>query len=304
LSGHHHHHHHDVKGLRLLITIFLNVIITISQIIGGIYSGSLALLSDALHNFSDVMTLVITYVANRMARRSPTHGKTFGYKRAEIIAALFNASVLVGTGIFLIIEAAQRMVKPEPVDSMIVIVLALLGIVFNAASLLLIKEDAHHNMNIKAAYLHLMTDVMTSVAVLIGGIAIYLYQFYWVDPLISMLIAIYLIYAAYEIVRDSIRILMQFAPAHIDLVGIERLACGHPELSNIHHIHVWQLNDHEIFLEAHLDFHENLPLEKVMHICTALEEKIKTAYGITHVTLQSEFQREDDKALVCDHSAD
>jgi len=300
LSGHHHHHHHDVKGLRLLITIFLNVIITLSQIIGGIYSGSLALLSDALHNFSDVMTLVITYVANRMARRSPTHGKTFGYKRAEIIAALFNASVLVGTGIFLIIEAAQRVVKPEPVDSTIVIVLALLGIVFNAASLLLIKEDAHHNMNIKAAYLHLMTDVMTSVAVLIGGIAIYLYQFYWVDPLISMLIAIYLIYAAYEIVRDSICILMQFAPAHIDLVGIERLACGYPELSNIHHIHVWQLNDHEIFLEAHLDFHENLPLEKVMHICTSLEEKIKKAYSITHVTLQSEFQKEDNKALVCD----
>jgi cobalt-zinc-cadmium efflux system protein len=293
------HHRHDVKGIRLLITIVLNIIITISQIIGGIYSGSLALLSDALHNFSDVMTLVITYVANRIAKRSPTYGKTFGYKRAEIIAALFNASVLVGTGIFLIIEAAQRILEPEPVDAMIVIALALLGVIFNALSLLLIKDDAHHNMNIKAAYLHLMTDVMTSVAVLIGGVAVYLYQFYWVDPLISMLIAIYLIYAAYEIVRDSICILMQFTPAHIDLVGIEKLACDHPELSNIHHIHVWQLNDYEIFLEAHLDFHENLPLERVMHICTMLEEKIKQAYGITHVTLQSEFQKEDDKALVC-----
>jgi len=301
LSGHHHHHHHhhDVKGIRLLITIFLNAVITLAQIIGGIYSGSLALLSDALHNFSDVMTLVITYAANRIAKRLPTHGKTFGYKRAEIIAALFNASVLVGTGFYLIIEAAQRVVEPEPVDSVIVIALALLGVIFNAASLLLIKEDARHNMNIKAAYLHLMTDVMTSVAVLVGGIAIYFYQLYWIDPLISMLIAIYLIYAAYDIVRDSARILMQFAPAHIDLLGIEKLACGHPELNNIHHIHVWQLNDHEIFFEAHLDFHENLPLEKVMHICTALEEKIKKVYGITHVTLQSEFQKEDDKALVC-----
>jgi cobalt-zinc-cadmium efflux system protein len=92
---------------------------------------------------------------------------------------------------------------------------------------------------------------------------------------------------------------MQFAPAHIDLAGIEKVACGHPELRNIHHIHVWQLNDREIFLEAHVDFNENLPLEEVMRVCDALEEKLKSVYGITHVTLQSEFQKEDDKALVC-----
>ncbi|WP_345977750.1 cation diffusion facilitator family transporter [Sulfurimonas sp. HSL3-7] len=293
------HHHHEVKGMRLLITIFLNIIITAAQIIGGIYSGSLALLSDALHNFSDVMTLVITYIANRMAGRTPTQEKTFGYKRAEIIAALFNASVLVGTGFYLIIEAARRVVNPEPVGSVVVIALALLGIVFNAAGMLLIKQDAHHNINIKAAYLHLLTDVMTSVAVLAGGIAMYYLQLYWIDPLISILIAIYLIYAAYDILKDSACILMQFAPAHIDLAGIERVACGHPELKNIHHIHVWQLNDREIFLEAHVDFNENLPLEEVMRICDALEEKLKRLYGITHVTLQSEFQKKDDKALVC-----
>lgn len=293
------HHHHEVKGTRLLITIFLNIIITAAQIIGGIYSGSLALLSDALHNFSDVMTLVITYIANRMAGRSPTQGKTFGYKRAEIIAALFNASVLVGTGLFLIIEAAQRVFKPEPVGSMIVIALALLGVVFNAAGMLLIKQDARHNINIKAAYLHLLTDVMTSVAVLAGGIAMYYLQLYWIDPLISILIAVYLIYAAYDILKDSACILMQFAPAHIDLAGIERVACGHHELRNIHHIHVWQLNDREIFLEAHVDFNENLPLEEVMRVCDALEEKLKSTYGITHITLQSEFQKKDDKALVC-----
>ena len=298
MNEHSHHHHHEVKGRRLLITIVLNAVITLSQIIGGIYSGSLALLSDALHNFSDVMTLIITYVANRIAKRSPTYEKTFGYKRAEIIAALFNASVLIGTGFFLIIEAAQRIAEPETVDSMIVIALAFLGILFNAAGLLLIKDDAHHNMNIKAAYLHLMTDVMTSVAVLIGGIAIYFYQLYWIDPLISILIALYLIYAAYAIVRDSTRILMQFTPAHIDLGTIEKLACEHPALSNIHHIHIWQLNDHEIFLEAHVDFNENLSLEEVMCTCAAVEEKIKKAFDITHVTLQSEFQKEDDKALV------
>jgi cobalt-zinc-cadmium efflux system protein len=296
---HHHHHHHEVKGIRLLITIVLNSIITVAQIIGGIYSGSLALLSDALHNFSDVITLVIAYVANRMAGRSPTNEKTFGYKRAEIIAAFFNATVLVGIGFFLIIEAAQRIIDPQPVGSTIVIALALLGILFNAASLLLIKDDAHQNINIRAAYVHLMTDVMTSVAVLIGGIAIYFFQLYWIDPLISMLIAFYLIYAAYEIVGDSARILMQFTPSHIDLDGIDRMVCEHPELSNIHHIHIWQLNDHEIFFEGHIDFKENLPLNEVMAVCQLIEEKIMKQFQITHVTLQCEFQKEDDKSLVC-----
>ncbi|MBU1643229.1 cation diffusion facilitator family transporter [bacterium] len=294
-----HHHHHEVKGIRLLITIVLNSIITVAQIIGGIYSGSLALLSDALHNFSDVITLVITYAANRMAGRSPTNEKTFGYKRAEIIAAFFNATVLVGTGFFIIIEAVQRIIDPQPVGSTIVIALALLGILFNTASLLLIKDDAHQNINIRAAYVHLLTDAMTSVAVLIGGIAIYFFQLYWIDPLISMLIAIYLIYAAYEIVRDSARILMQFTPAHIDLDGIDRMVCEHPALSNIHHIHIWQLNDHEIFFEGHIDFKENLPLKEVMAVCQLIEEKIMNQFHITHVTLQSEFQKEDDKALVC-----
>ncbi len=295
---HHHHHHHEIQGTRLFITIVLNVVITLSQIIGGIYSGSLALLSDALHNFSDVMALVITYAANRVAKRSPTHTQTFGYKRAEILAALFNASVLIGIGFFLIIEASQKFFHPEPVGSVVVIVLAVSSIILNAASVLLIKDDAHHNINIKAAYLHLMTDVMTSIAVLAGGIAMYYLQIYWIDPVISILIALYLIYAAYEILKDSTVILMQFTPAHIDLGAIEKLANEHPSLSNIHHVHIWQLNDHEIYFEGHVDFNENLSLEEVMHICASVEEKIKKEFDITHVTLQSEFQKEDDKALV------
>ncbi|MEN8146211.1 MAG: cation diffusion facilitator family transporter [Campylobacterota bacterium] len=296
MSGH--HHHHEVKGGRLFITIILNIIITLAQIIGGIYSGSLALLSDALHNFSDVITLIVTYVTNRMARRSPTRTKTFGYKRAEILAAFFDAAVLIGIGFFLIVEAVERFFTPEPVGSLIVIGLALLSIVLNAASVLLIKEDSEHNINVRSAYLHLLTDVMTSVAVLIGGLAMYYYELFWIDPLVSMLIAFYLIYAAFAILKESTGILMQFSPPHIDLESIENLARGHAELSNIHHIHIWQLNDHEVFFEAHLDFRENLPLEEVTRVCETIEEKIKNNYAITHVTLQSEYLKEDDKALV------
>ncbi len=294
----HHHHHHEVKGGRLFITIVLNIIITLSQIIGGIYSGSLALLSDALHNFSDVITLIVTYVTNRMAKRSPTHTKTFGYKRAEILAAFFDAAVLVGIGLFLIVEAVQKFFNPEPIGTLIVIGLALLSIILNAASVLLIKEDSEHNINVRSAYLHLLTDVMTSVAVLVGGVAMYYFELFWIDPLISILIALYLIYSAFDILKESTGILMQFAPQHIDVAVVEKIANEHPELHNIHHIHIWQLNDHEVFLEAHIDFKENLSLEEVMGVCMKIEAKIKETLHITHVTLQSEYEKEDDKALV------
>jgi len=293
-----HHHHHEVKGGRLFATIILNIIITLAQIVGGIYSGSLALLSDALHNFSDVITLIVTYVTNRMAKRSPTHTKTFGYKRAEILAAFFDAAVLVGIGLFLIVEALQKFFNPEPIGTLIVIALALLSILLNAASLLLIKEDSEHNINVRSAYLHLLTDVMTSVAVLIGGIAMYYFEFYWIDPLISILIALYLIYAAFGILKESTGILMQFAPQHIDVAAIEKIASENPELHNIHHIHIWQLNDHEVFLEAHIDFRKNLSLEEVTKVCEVIEEEIKETFHITHITLQSEYEKEDNKALI------
>ncbi len=207
-----HHHHHHVSGKNLFITIILNIIITLAQIVGGILSGSLALLSDAMHNFSDVLALVIAYVANRLAAKPKTKEFTFGLKRAEILAALFNALVLVGIGIFLIVEAVGKLIHPEPIDSTLVIWLGMLSIVLNSASVLLIKEDAHENMNIKAAYLHLLTDVMTSVAVVIGGVAMALWHIYWIDAAISILIALYLIKEAAALVTESTAILMQSAP--------------------------------------------------------------------------------------------
>ena len=170
-----HHHHHEVSGKNLFITIILNVIITLSQIIGGILSGSLALLSDATHNFSDVMALLIAWWANKLAAKDATSEKTFGYKRAEILATLFNASVLFGIGVFLIVEAFHKFMHPEVIDSTLVIVLGILSIILNTASVLLVKDDAHDNMNIKAAYLHLLTDVTTSVAVVVGGLLMFLF---------------------------------------------------------------------------------------------------------------------------------
>ena len=293
-----HHHHHEVSGKNLFITIVLNIIITLSQVVGGIFSGSLALLSDAMHNFSDVLALVIAYGANRLAAKENTKEKTFGYKRAEIIAALFNASVLVGIGLFLIIEAFQKFYDPEPINSVWVIALGILSIVLNAASVLLVKEDAHENMNIKAAYLHLLTDVMTSVAVVVGGLLMYYFKIFWVDPLVSVVIAIYLLWASVGLIKESTAILMQFTPKEIDLDAIENTVIQETKIDNAHHIHVWKLDDHRIHLEAHLDFNENISLQEATEVIDRLEVTLSETFHITHTTFQCEYNRCDNKEVV------
>ncbi len=292
------HHHHEVSGKNLFITIILNIIITVSQIVGGIYSGSLALLSDAMHNFSDVLALFIAYFANRLATRPNNESKTFGYKRAEILAALFNASVLIGIAIFLIVEAFHKFYHPEPINSIWVIGLGTLSIVLNAASVLLIKDDSHDNMNIKAAYLHLLTDVMTSVAVVGGGVLMYYFGLFWIDPLISALIALYLIWASFGLVRESSAILMQFTPKGIDIEAVVKIIEEEHEIKNVHHIHVWQLDDNQIHLEAHLDFNEDVTLSASNTVIERLEKKLHDTFDIEHTTFQCEYERDDNKQII------
>lgn len=293
-----HHHHHDVSGKNLFITIVLNIIITLSQVVGGIISGSLALLSDAVHNLSDVLALLIAYVANRLSTRENSKEKTFGYKRAEIIAALFNSSALIGIAVFLIIEAIEKFYHPSLINSIWVIGLGFLSIVLNAASVMLIKDDAHSNMNIKAAYLHLLTDVMTSIAVVVGGVLMYYFQIFWIDPLISIFIAIYLIWASYGLVKESIAILMQFTPREIDLDKVIDVITQEKEIQNVHHIHIWKLDDHSIHLEAHLDFNENITIRESNRVIEALEHKLHDKFGIEHTTFQCEYERDDNKNYI------
>ena len=292
------HHHHEVSGKNLFWTIVLNVIITLSQIVGGIISGSLALLSDAMHNFSDVLALVIAYAANRMAARPNDVQRTFGYKRAEILAALFNASVLIGIAVFLIVEAFHKFYHPEPINSVWVIGLGMLSIVLNTASVLLIKEDSQESMNVRAAYLHLLTDVMTSIAVVLGGVLMYYFGIFWIDPLISALIALYLIWASFGLVKESSAILMQFTPENIDVDEVVKAIEDESEIANVHHIHIWKLNDHQINLEAHLDFSEDVTLSASNRVIDRLEKKLHDTFDIEHTTFQCEYGREDNKEKI------
>lgn len=286
---HHHHHHHERSGRNLLISILLNIGITAAQVVGGIISGSLALLSDALHNFSDVLSLVISYLANRFTRRKASSKRTFGYKRAEIMAAFVNSATLIVIAVVLIKEAIERFFNPEPITPNLVIWLSALGIAANGFSVLLIKKDASHNMNMKSAYLHLLTDMLASVAVLIGGILMYFYQLYWIDPALTIAIGLYLVYMGYDLLKASTKVLMLFTPEQIEVEGMVNAIRQDPAIRNVHHVHLWQLNEHEIHLEAHIDFKENITIREFDCILKDIEERVYHDFGITHVSIQPEF---------------
>ncbi len=298
--GHHHSHQHgQLSGNRLLFSIVLNIIITASQIIGGLISGSLALISDAVHNLSDVISLIISYSANLLSnKKRQTLHQTFGFKRAEIIAAFINSSTLIIIAVFLGIEAVKRLNHPTQIGSDIVIWLAFIAILGNGLSVILLKKDADHNLNMRSAYLHLITDMLTSVAVLIGGILMKYYQIYWLDAVLTLIISVYLLYMSWSIFIDSLKILMLFAPKHLEIEAIQNEILAVQEIENIHHVHIWQLNDHDVHFEAHIEFKKDIKLSEFDKICAEVETILLDKFHIKHSNLQPEFERDDHKDFI------
>lgn len=298
MSHSHSYNHTNLQGRNLFISILLNIIITTAQVVGGIISGSLALLSDALHNFSDVVSLIISFVAHKLANKKASIHKTFGYKRAEILAAFINASTLIIVAVLLIIEAIKRFQNPEDIASDLVIWLSFLGIVANGISVLLLKKSADANMNMRSAYLHLLTDMLASIAVLVGGILMKLYEVYWVDSLLTLLIALYLIWVGFDLLKDSIKVLMLFTPETITVKDIVNELQKIKAIKNVHHIHVWQLNEDEVHFEAHIDFKEDITLTQFDIILNNVENILYNKFEINHVNIQPEFGKSGDKDVI------
>lgn len=296
--NHVHIHKHQVEGKNLFYSIFLNVVITLAQIVGGILSNSLALISDALHNFSDVLSLVFSYVAHKLSRRKASLDQTFGYKRAELLAAFVNAATLIIVACILVYGAIERLINPHPIESTLVIWLALLGIVVNGFSVLLLKKDADHNLNMKSAYLHLLTDMMASVAVLMGGLLMKFYGWFWVDSVMTILIAIYLIVVGFDLIIKSTKMLMLFTPDEIDIKAIVREVHKIDGVNKLHHIHVWHLNEEELHLEAHLDCSEDIKMSDFNVLLDKVEEVLFHQFGINHINIQPEFKKEDPKDYI------
>jgi cobalt-zinc-cadmium efflux system protein len=299
MSDHHtHQHSHQSAEKNLLITTLLNVIITIAEIVGGLLSNSLALLSDALHNLSDAVAVFIAYLASLISRRNSTEKKTFGYKRVEILAALFNAVVLIVICVFLMYEAYLRFLHPEPIKGAIMFWVALVGLLANLFAVLLLHNHTGDSLNVKAAYLHLLGDTFSSVLVILSSILIYYFQVYWIDPLITLIISLYIIKEAYSILKEAVNILMQFTPENIDINKIKYEIERITDVENIHHVHIWSLNDLQIHFECHIDLRRDLKISETEDLRNNLKDLLVKEFGISHTTIQFEFNCCDQKSLI------
>ncbi len=283
------HHHHDVEGLndrRLIVAIAINMLLTLAQVIGGIISGSLALIADALHNFSDAAALLIAWVARRIGRRPPDYFKTFGYKRAEVIAALINLVTLVLVGLYLIYEAIWRAFDPQVIEGWMVIIVAGIALVIDIATAILTYTMSKHSINIRAAFLHNVSDALASVGVIVAGTLILLYDWYWSDTLLTLIIAGYVLYQAAMLLPRTIHILMEGAPEGLSIKEVVDVMESIEGVANVHHLHIWQLDEQKNALEAHVVIADFIETERVK---MALKAELETRFSIIHSTLEFEI---------------
>lgn len=289
--GHEHHHHHDIDTMddrRLIAAIAINMLLTLAQVVGGIVSGSLALIADALHNFSDAASLLIAWVARRIGRQPADRFKTFGYKRAEVIAALINLVTLVLVGLYLIYEAIWRVFEPQIIEGWMVIIVAGIALVIDVITAILTYTMSKHSMNIRAAFLHNVSDALASVGVIISGIVILLYEWYWMDTVLTLLIASYVLYQAATLLPKTVHLLMEGVPENIVIDEVIRVMEQVEGVLNVHHVHIWQLDEHNNALEAHVVIDDFIETETIKAV---LKAELEQNFSIAHSTLEFEMSR-------------
>ncbi|MGD9486686.1 MAG: cation diffusion facilitator family transporter [Calditrichaceae bacterium] len=297
MANHHNHSAEITSEKNLFLTMALNFIITIAEVIGGLISGSLSLISDALHNFSDGLAIIISYIALRLSKKPNTSRYTFGLKRAEIIAAIINASTLIIISFFLIKEAIERFYHPSPITGGIMLIVAIIGLAANVIGTLLLKKGSESNLNIRAAYFHLLSDAISSLAVIIGAVFIIFYKIYWVDPLLTILISVYILTETYSIVKEAVDIVMMSSPHGIEINDVKTLVESTDGVKNIHHVHIWKMNDNDTHFEAHIEVVDMMVSES-SKIQNLIEKKLHEKYDINHTTLQFECDRCDYKNII------
>jgi len=270
------------------IAVAVNVLLTFAQVTGGVISGSLSLIADALHNLGDAATLGIALFARKIGRRPPNHLKTFGYKRAEVIAALINLTALMIIGIYLIYVAVWRLFQPQEIAGWIVVIVAGIALVVDTVTAILTYRLSRQSLNIRAAFLHNISDALASIGVIIAGSLILLFQWYWIDALITLLIAGYVLYQGYVLLPQTIHILMEGTPEHISVDKIARSMESIGNVESVHHLHIWQLDEHRNALEAHVVIREN-DLADMEVIKQRIKKHLHDEYQIEHSTLEMEI---------------
>jgi len=289
--------HEKVTGKRFFYVTALNVIITITEFIGGFFSGSLGLVSDAFHNLEDSLSIVISFVANVIGQRKNNAKKTFGYKRAEILAAFVNSIILVVVTLLMVVESFRRLSQPQEINGQLMMIVSLVGLVANFVSMLMLFGGSKNNLNIKATFLHMLSDTLSSVGVFVASIFVILFNWNWVDPVITILIALWLLKEAYSVVSETINILMEASPK-IDLDAVQAAIMAIPEIVKVHHMHVWMIDENHIMLDAHINVQKSCNMEQLDGLYDRVDKMLNDKFHITHVTLQAECSRGLDNSLI------
>jgi len=284
--------HHEPRNDRgLIFAVFINVSLTLLQFIGGILSGSLSLLADAIHNLSDAASLSIALFARKIRNKPADEAKTFGYQRAEVIASLINITLLITISLYLISEAFWRIIDPQVITGSIIIFVAIVALIIDIITALITFNKSKNNMNMKAVFLHNLSDALSSIAVIIAGILIYLYKIYWVDTLLTFLVAGLILWQAIKLLPKTIHLLMEGSPDNIVSDDVKKLIKEINGIQDIHHIHVWHLDESRIAMEAHIVVTAN-KLSEVEFIKDKIKILLKNNFNITHSTLEFEHHKD------------
>jgi len=287
-SGHSHSHAPAAtepgKEKLLWIALALTSTFLVAEVIGGIVTGSLALISDAAHMFTDAAALAIALAAIRVGRRPADAKRTFGYHRFEILAAAFNALLLFGVAIYILFEAYQRIKSPPAIESTGMLVIAALGLIINLISMKLLASGKNESLNVKGAYLEVWSDMLGSVGVIVGAIVIRFTGWAWVDSVIAVLIGLWVLPRTWVLLRDSVNILLEGVPSGVDLAQVSQALAAMPRVDSVHDLHLWSLTSGKTSLSAHLVSAKGNADELTRTATDMLERK----FGLHHTTLQVE----------------
>ncbi|QNT64081.1 cation diffusion facilitator family transporter [Weissella koreensis] len=287
-------HEHNMNNRRYLISTIMNIIIPVAELMGGLISGSLALVSDAIHNLTDVVSLVIAWMAQLISGRGMNAKNTFGYRRAQIIAAFVNSTFMIMVSLFLIFESIKGFFNPHPIQGNLMLIISVIGLIANVITGMVLAQG-EGNLNQRAALLHVIGDALSSVGVIFAAVMITWVNWLWLDPLITLVVAIYIMHETWSVLKEATNILMESNP-NVDLNDVRKLILECPYVKGAHHFHIWQIDEDQTLLTFHVTM-ENQPLIQVEQSIHEIQQVILENYQIDHVTVQPEVDHLNDQIV-------
>ena len=280
----HHHCHSEVskKSVHLLLLSFgINIILSLMEVIGGIWSGSVALIGDALHNTSDAFSILIAVIAFKIGHKKADTKYTYGFKRAEIIGGFVNLILLFLSGLYLLVEGIERLIIPQKIDGYLIIYISLIALVIDVITAKISHHDAHHSANMKMVFVHNLADAFGSIGVIVSGLCVVWFGLYRIDGIIALFIAFYMIFQAVISFPSIVNILMNAAPDNLDIATIKAAILDIDGVKGVHHLHLWSLNEHNVALECHIKACD-------LHLIAPISEMLRQKFAISHTNIQIE----------------